>query len=126
MSSNLLRTQLLPIYQVRTMSSYTQHLFQSKNDKEDALKGINKANWSKLPDKDAIKKTFTFKNFVQAFSFMTAVALEAEKIDHHPEWSNVYNRVEILLTSHFCNGISMLDIKLAKQIDNIYLACGKD
>lgn len=72
------------------------------------------------PPRDGIKKEFVFKNFVEAFSFMTAVALEAEKIDHHPEWSNVYNRVEICLTSHFCNGLSKLDVKLAKSIDSLF------
>lgn len=101
-------------------------MFQNQADKEAALKAISKSNWTKVVDRDAIHKLFTFRNFVQAFSFMTAVALEAEKIDHHPEWLNVYNRVEINLTSHFCNGVSLLDIKLAKTIDNIYMSSAKD
>lgn len=108
------------------MSSYAKHMFQSPGDKEDALKLASKSNWDRCTDKDAIRKKFAFKNFVQAFSFMTAVALEAEKIDHHPEWSNVYNNVDITLTSHFCNGISLLDIKLAKNIDSIYVNFAKD
>lgn len=102
------------------MSSYSQHIFQSSQEKEDSLKILVKSNWDRCNERDAIKKKFTFKNFVQAFSFMTAIALEAEKIDHHPEWSNIYNNVDITLTSHFCNGISLLDITLAKTIDNIY------
>lgn len=102
------------------MSTYSQHLFSDESEKKQALDTIYRNNWTKLDDKDAIKKTYTFKNFVKAFSFMTAVALEAEKIDHHPEWFNVYNRVEITLTSHFCNGVSRLDIKLANTIDSIH------
>jgi len=103
-----------------TMSTYSQHIFQSPEAKEDALKPLYKENWTKSNEKDAINKTFNFKNFKLAFSFMTAVALEAEKIDHHPEWSNVYNRVDICLTSHFCNGVSRLDVQLAKAIDSNY------
>lgn len=101
-------------------------MFTDPSEKEDALRSICKSNWSKCTEKEAIKKTFNFRNFVQAFSFMTAVALEAEKIDHHPEWSNVYNKVEITLTSHFCNGFSLLDLKLARIIDNIYASTAKD
>lgn len=112
--------------QANKMSSYTQHMFTEASEKEDALRSICKSNWTKCTEKEAIIKSFTFRNFVQAFSFMTAVALEAEKIDHHPEWSNVYNKVEITLTSHFCNGVSLLDIKLARIIDNIYVGTAKD
>lgn len=108
------------------MSSYSKHIFQTSEEKEDSLNSVAKSNWNKSNDRDAIKKEFAFKNFVQAFSFMTAVALEAEKIDHHPEWSNVYNNVDITLTSHFCNGVSQLDIKLAKIIDDIYVKTAKD
>lgn len=108
------------------MSSYAQHMFSDPNEKEDALRSICKSNWTKCTQREAIQKEFEFRNFVQAFSFMTAVALEAEKIDHHPEWSNVYNKVDITLTSHFCNGFSLLDFKLAKIIDNIYLGTVKD
>lgn len=102
------------------MSSYAQHMFQSDQERQDALAAAKKYQWLKCDNRDAIKKTFQFKNFVQAFSFMTAVALEAEKIDHHPEWFNVYNKVEVTLTSHFCNGVSLLDVKLSKTIDAIY------
>lgn len=105
-------------------TSYEQHKFKSDAEKGEALKEIT--DWAKLDNKDAIKKVYNFKNFVQAFSFMTAVALEAEKIDHHPEWFNVYNRVEVTLTSHFCNGVSKLDLKLAKIIDNIYDKAAKN
>lgn len=101
-------------------SSYSQHIFQSHAEKEAALQPLLDTNWTKVDNRDAIKKSYTFKNFVQAFSFMTAIALEAEKMDHHPEWFNVYNKLEITLTSHFCDGVSLLDIKLAKLIDDTH------
>ncbi|HEY8140699.1 MAG TPA: 4a-hydroxytetrahydrobiopterin dehydratase [Nitrososphaera sp.] len=66
-----------------------------------------------------VNKTFEFENFVQAFGFMTRVAMEAEKMNHHPEWFNVYNRVRIDLMTHDVGGISNYDIKLAKIIDRI-------
>ncbi len=73
------------------------------------------SNW-KLKD-NSIHQTFKFEDFVTAFSFMTRVAMVAEKKNHHPEWSNVYNTVDITLTTHDSGGITELDIKLAKQID---------
>lgn len=73
--------------------------------------------WQPVEGRDAIQRSFKFKNFNEAWGFMTRVALMAEKADHHPEWSNVYNRVEILLSTHDCNGLSERDIKLAKAID---------
>ena len=66
-----------------------------------------------------VNKTFEFENFVQAFGFMTRVAMEAEKMNHHPEWFNVYNRVRIDLMTHDVGGISNYDIKLAKIIDRV-------
>lgn len=101
-------------------------MFQSGEEKEEAIKALVRSNWRKSTEKDAVEKSFKFRNFVQAFSFMTSVALEAEKIDHHPEWSNVYNKVDITLTSHFCKGVSLLDVKLAQTIDNIYVSSAKD
>lgn len=74
------------------------------------------AEWTHEPDRDAIVRTFQFPDFVTAFAFMTAVALEAEKADHHPEWSNVYGRVSILLTTHDADGLSERDISLARVI----------
>jgi Pterin-4a-carbinolamine dehydratase len=67
-----------------------------------------------------LSRNFKFKNFVNAFSFMTAVALEAEKMDHHPEWSNIYNSVTINLNTHDANGITQLDFDLAQYIDRIF------
>ena len=70
-------------------------------------------------EKNAIKRDFKFKTFVEAFSFMTAVALEAEKLNHHPDWSNGYNRVNIALTTYSANGVTKLDFDLANTIDQI-------
>jgi len=71
-------------------------------------------------DKNTIKRDFKFKTFVEAFSFMTAVAPEAEKLDHHPDWSNSYNKVSIALTNHEAKGVTQLDFDLAKRIDKIF------
>jgi 4a-hydroxytetrahydrobiopterin dehydratase len=73
--------------------------------------------WRAVEGRDAIAKSFAFKDFNQAFAFMTRVALMAEKMDHHPEWSNVYNKVEIVLTSHDAGGVTERDVRLAKFID---------
>ncbi len=74
-------------------------------------------NWRLVDGREAIEKRFTFKDFNEAFGFMTRVALMADKIDHHPEWSNVYNRVDILLTTHDCDGLSERDAVLARFIE---------
>ncbi|MCA0245122.1 MAG: 4a-hydroxytetrahydrobiopterin dehydratase [Proteobacteria bacterium] len=74
-------------------------------------------DWKEVPGRDAIQKSFKFADFNQAWGFMTRVALAAEKADHHPEWSNVYNRVEIVLSTHDAGGLSEKDIALAKVID---------
>lgn len=70
-------------------------------------------------ERDAIRKTFTFQNFVEAFAFMTKAALWAEKWNHHPEWSNVYNRVTVELITHDVDGLSALDAKLARKMDGL-------
>ena len=74
-------------------------------------------DWTHDPERDAITRRFTFKDFNQAFGFMTRVALLAEKADHHPEWSNVWNRVDILLTTHSAKGLTRKDIDLAQRIE---------
>lgn len=73
--------------------------------------------WDFDEARDAITRTFTFADFSEAFAFMTRVALLAEKADHHPEWSNVWNRVEILLTTHDAAGLSQRDVDMATAID---------
>ncbi len=73
--------------------------------------------WDPVESRDAIQKPFRFKDFNQAWGFMSRVALAAEAMNHHPEWSNVYNRVEIVLTTHDCGGLSERDIQLAWKIE---------
>lgn len=82
-----------------------------------ALSQLN--GWQEVEGRDAIAKTFRFKDFNAAFGFMTRVALEAEKRDHHPEWFNVYNRVEVVLTTHDADGVSALDVALAQFMDGL-------
>jgi len=77
------------------------------------------SGWADLSDRDAISRSFKFKNFNAAFGFMTCIALKAEKMDHHPEWDNVYNRVNITLTTHSAGGVTELDIELAAHIDTV-------
>jgi 4a-hydroxytetrahydrobiopterin dehydratase len=73
--------------------------------------------WTRLANRDAIQKSFKFNDFSQAFGFMTQVALLAEKMDHHPEWSNVYSKVDITLTTHTAGGVTAKDLTLARAID---------
>ncbi|MFM9863047.1 MAG: 4a-hydroxytetrahydrobiopterin dehydratase [Micropepsaceae bacterium] len=80
-----------------------------------ALKDL--PGWRDDAAKDAIVKTFVFGDFVQAFGFMTKAALVAERMDHHPEWSNVYKTVNVLLTTHDAGGLTMKDIELARAMD---------
>ena len=74
-------------------------------------------DWKIIEDGKKIKKTFKFKSFIEAFSFMSKVAIYAEKKDHHPEWSNVYNKVEICLTTHDAGGITEKDVDLINFIE---------
>ncbi len=82
-----------------------------------ALAKLN--GWSEVSGRDAITKKFTFKNFNEAFGFMSRVALVAEKMDHHPEWSNVYKTVDVTLSTHDAGGLTELDVKLAEAMDKI-------
>jgi 4a-hydroxytetrahydrobiopterin dehydratase len=75
--------------------------------------------WSEVGGRDAISKKFVFADFNQAFGFMTRAALVAEKLDHHPEWFNVYRNVEVTLSTHDAGGVTELDIKLAEAMDKI-------
>ena len=73
--------------------------------------------WKADPDRDAISKAFKFRNFVEAFGWMTKIALYAEKWNHHPEWSNTYNTVQVTLITHDTNGLTDKDLKLARKMD---------
>jgi 4a-hydroxytetrahydrobiopterin dehydratase len=84
---------------------------------ERAKLSVTLPDWTFDGERDAIRRSFKFRDFVEAFGFMTQVALLAERADHHPEWFNVYNRVDILLTTHDADGLSSRDVSLAKQID---------
>jgi 4a-hydroxytetrahydrobiopterin dehydratase len=77
------------------------------------------ANWQAVDGRDAITRTFHFKDFNEAFGFMTRVALMAENMDHHPEWFNVYNKVEVTLSTHDAGGLTELDVKLAAAMDRL-------
>jgi 4a-hydroxytetrahydrobiopterin dehydratase len=80
-----------------------------------ALKGL--PEWRDVPGRDAIARSFAFKDFNTAFAFMTRVALLAEKMDHHPEWSNVYNKIEVTLSTHDAGGVTERDIAMATAMD---------
>ena len=86
-------------------------------DRETKLKKILENGWLLDETRDAITKEFKFKNFIEAFSWMTKIAFWAEKINHHPEWFNVWNKVHIVLSTHDANGLSKRDIQLAHTID---------
>ena len=75
--------------------------------------------WDYDETRDALTRTFVFADFVEAFGFMTRVAILAEKADHHPEWSNIYNRVDVLLTTHDAGGLSARDVALARGIERL-------
>ena len=83
---------------------------------KNALNDIH-SDWSISADGLSIGRQIKFENFRSAFSFMTEIALVAEKMDHHPEWFNVYNKVNVTLSTHDAGGITELDIKLAKEMD---------
>jgi len=78
------------------------------------------SGWKMVKGRNAITKTFKFKDFMQAFGWMTAMAIYAEKKDHHPEWFNVYSTVEVVLSTHDIGGVSNLDIELAKKMNSTF------
>ncbi|KIC14273.1 4a-hydroxytetrahydrobiopterin dehydratase [Leisingera sp. ANG-Vp] len=84
------------------------------------LEPLFATGWEMVEGRDAITKTFKFSNFADAFGWMTRAAIWAEKWNHHPEWSNVYNRVTVVLTTHDVDGISAQDAKLARKMDGLF------
>jgi 4a-hydroxytetrahydrobiopterin dehydratase len=91
----------------------------SEETRSTLLDPLLDTGWKMTEGRDAIHKTFQFKDFVEAFGWMTRVAIWAEKWDHHPEWSNVYKTVEVTLTTHDVGGLSTLDAKLARKMDGL-------
>ncbi|WP_019938387.1 4a-hydroxytetrahydrobiopterin dehydratase [Bordetella sp. FB-8] len=90
-------------------------------DKIGAAKALSSlTGWTAVDGRDAIAKTFLFKDFNAAFGFMTRAALAAERMDHHPEWFNVYNRVEVVLSTHDAGGVTELDVQLARLMDTLH------
>ncbi|MFT7593236.1 MAG: 4a-hydroxytetrahydrobiopterin dehydratase [Paracoccaceae bacterium] len=83
------------------------------------LDPLRQTGWQEVNGRDAIAKTFVFNNFIEAFGWMTRAAIWAEKWDHHPEWSNVYKTVDVVLTTHDLGGLSALDAKLARKLDSL-------
>ncbi|XP_044728844.1 probable pterin-4-alpha-carbinolamine dehydratase [Chrysoperla carnea] len=91
----------------------------SADDRKEKLPVLFSKGWTLQENRDAIYKEFLFKDFNEAFGFMTQIALKAEKMDHHPEWFNVYNKVQITLSSHDVNGLSKRDVTLANFSEKV-------
>merc|ERR1712126_130383 len=110
------------IRQTLTISATVHRKMVSKLTPEERLAQLEpllSKGWTKVQDRDAIYKEFIFKDFNQAFGFMTRIALKADKVDHHPEWFNVYNKVQITLATHDCGGVSVRDVNMANFIENL-------
>lgn len=84
---------------------------------DQAIDGLLANGWHRVETRAAITKRFDFDDFNAAFGWMTRMAMWAEKLDHHPEWSNVYNRVDVVLTSHDAGGLTLRDVRLARRMD---------
>lgn len=91
----------------------------SDTGRKTMLAPLIEAGWTVDDDRDAICKTFEFADFVEAFGWMTRVAIYAEKWNHHPEWRNVYKTVEVVMTTHDLGGLSALDVKLARRMEQL-------
>ncbi len=89
----------------------------TETERDEQIKPLLNNGWELVSGRDAIHKKFVFRNFVEAFGFMTKAAIWAEKWNHHPEWSNVYKTVEVTLTTHDADGLSALDAKLGAKLD---------
>ena len=88
-------------------------------ERAECLPALDETGWRAVPDRDAIRKIWKFRSFSEAWGFMSRAALVAEKLNHHPEWTNVYNTVDVTLTTHDCGGLSALDLTLARRMDKI-------
>ena len=83
------------------------------------LPGLGETGWGAVPDRDAIRKIWKFRNFSEAWGFMSRAALVAEKLNHHPEWTNRFNIVDVTLITHDCGGLSGLDTEMARRFDKL-------
>ena len=91
----------------------------NEDERKAALPALGESGWSAVEGRDAIRKVWKFKSFSEAWGFMSRAALQAEKLNHHPEWSNVYNVVDVTLSTHAGNGLSDLDLELARRMDKL-------
>ncbi len=89
------------------------------DDRNRLLPPLGATGWGAVEGRDALRKVWTFKNFSEAWGFMTRVAMAAEVMNHHPEWRNVYNTVDVTLTTHDCHGLSDLDVRMAHRMDKL-------
>ncbi|CRL02447.1 CLUMA_CG015085, isoform A [Clunio marinus] len=118
-----IKTKFAPVspqISLRRFSEKAKMTKLSETERTEILKPLLSSGWSVVDDRDAIYKEFIFKNFNEAFGFMTRVALLADKMDHHPEWFNVYNKVKVTMSTHDCGGLSLKDVKVATFMDEIY------
>ena len=88
-------------------------------ERRETLPALGKSGWGAIPDRDAIRKIWRFRNFSEAWGFMSRVALAAEKMNHHPEWQNTYNVVDVTLRTHDAGGLTILDLRLATLMDRM-------
>lgn len=91
----------------------------SDAERDEKLAPLLGNGWSMVDGRDAISKTYTFRNFVEAFGWMTRAAIHAEVLNHHPEWSNVYRTVDVTLATHDAGGLTELDVTLATKLDSL-------
>lgn len=88
-------------------------------ERNEHLPDLGQSGWGPVPERDAIRKVWKFRSFSEAWGFMARCALAAEKANHHPEWTNRFNIVDVTLVTHDCDGLSMLDIDLARRMDRM-------
>ncbi|WP_367278459.1 4a-hydroxytetrahydrobiopterin dehydratase [uncultured Amaricoccus sp.] len=88
-------------------------------ERESLLPALGEAGWGGVPERDALRKIWKFRSFSEAWGFMSRAALVAEKLNHHPEWTNVYNTVDVTLTTHAADGLTRLDLELAHRLDRL-------
>ncbi|XP_015171188.1 PREDICTED: pterin-4-alpha-carbinolamine dehydratase isoform X1 [Polistes dominula] len=101
------------------VSSKRRKMKLTQEERDSLLSPLLKSGWTVQAERDAIYKEFVFKNFNEAFGFMSRVALQSEKMNHHPEWFNVYNKVNMTLSTHDVNGLSQKDVDLATFVENV-------